>query len=250
MAHFDTLTPGLTPVYPDALQTWIWESGLRVNETCFVQADKSSRCHQGRIPFYSVTVEAVEEIRRSVLFAQRFNLRLIIHNTGHDLAGRSSGADSLQIHTHRLQDVAFHQDFIPSGSNVPMGRAVTVGAGVVMGDLYRRCAIEGVTVVGGDCPTVGVLGGYLQGGGVSPFFALEAGLAVDNALEFEVVTANVGRVTPSQLLIMLNESIRAPLWLLTNGGIKTCSGLFVEAGEARLVLLCEPRCALLAMCLP
>jgi hypothetical protein len=65
-----------------------------------------------------------------------------------------------------------------------------------MGDLYRRCAIEGVTVVGGDCPTVGVVGGYLQGGGVSPFFGLEAGLAVDNAVEFEVVTANVSRLTP------------------------------------------------------
>ena len=68
---------------------------------------------------------------------------------------------------------------------------MSVEAGVMMGDLYGRSAQNGYIVVGGDCPTVGVAGGFLQGGGVSDFLSLHHGLAVDNALELEVVTASV-----------------------------------------------------------
>lgn len=58
-------------------------------------------------------------------------------------------------------------------------------------ELYEMGAREGFMVVGGECPTVGYVGGFLQGGGVSSFHSYNRGLAVDNVIQFQVVTAGV-----------------------------------------------------------
>lgn len=47
----------------------------------------------------------------------------------------------------------------------------------------------GYVVVEGDCPTLGIAGGYTQGGGTSPLGS-KFGLAADQVLEWEVVTAD------------------------------------------------------------
>lgn len=48
----------------------------------------------------------------------------------------------------------------------------------------------------GECPTVGIAGGYTQGGGHSAL-ATNFGLSADNTLEFEVVTADGQFLTAS-----------------------------------------------------
>ncbi|KAK2839327.1 hypothetical protein FQN49_006252, partial [Arthroderma sp. PD_2] len=202
---------------PGVLQDWVWEVGKTANETCPVGGSlragtTTHSCHQGRIPLYSVSVKSAEQIQQAVRFAKQHNLRLVIRNTGHDLAGRSSAPDSLQIHTHRLQDIRFHTDLWLNGSTDPLGPAVTVGAGVMMGSLYARAAREGYMVLGGDCPTVGVVGGFLQGGGVSDFLSLNRGLGVDNVLEFEVVTAG------GELLVANKLKNQELFWALRGGG--------------------------------
>ena len=58
-------------------------------------------------------------------------------------------------------------------------------------NVYQKGSLEGFTVVGGACPTVGAVGGFLQGGGVSTIHGFTRGLALDNVLEFQVVTASV-----------------------------------------------------------
>ncbi|KAL1860007.1 hypothetical protein Plec18170_001956 [Paecilomyces lecythidis] len=93
-----------------------------------------------------------------------------------------------------------------------MGSAVTVGAGVLLGDLYARGSLEGYTVVGGECPTVGAAGGFLQGGGVSSFLSHIWGLAVDNVLEFEVVTAQ------GDLVVANSYQNQDLFWALRGGG--------------------------------
>lgn len=53
--------------------------------------------------------------------------------------------------------------------------------------------------MGGTCPTVGIVGGYTQGGGHS-ILSSSYGVAADNVLEWEVVTVD-GRhltATPTQ----------------------------------------------------
>lgn len=51
----------------------------------------------------------------------------------------------------------------------------------------------GMIVVGGECPTVGIAGEYMQGGGHSAL-RTSFSLAVDNVLKWEVVTA-AGKLT-------------------------------------------------------
>ncbi|KAJ5672672.1 hypothetical protein N7507_001799 [Penicillium longicatenatum] len=158
-------------------------------------------------------VESVAHIKSSISFTRKHNLRLVIRNTGHDGAGRSSGPDSLQIDTHRMKEITYHHDFTPIGSVVSgEGPAVTVEAGVMLGDLYAQGAHHGYTVVGGECPTVGATGGFVLGGGVSSILSHTRGLAVDNVLEYEIVTAS------GDLVIANAHQNKDLFWALRGGG--------------------------------
>lgn len=96
--------------------------------------------------------------------------------------------------THELKAIKVVEDFVPKGAphGKSEGPAVTMAAGVQLPELYLAVAKHNRTVVAGSAHTVGAAGGYIQGGGHSPFGAWK-GLASDSALEFEVVTANVSR---------------------------------------------------------
>ena len=86
-----------------------------------------------------------------------------------------------------------------------------MGAGVQAFEAYEFADSHGLRVLGGECPTVGLAGGYAQGGGHSSLSS-NYGLAADNALEWEVVTAD-GRhlvATPTQ-----NSDL---YWALSGGG--------------------------------
>jgi FAD/FMN-containing dehydrogenase len=181
---------------PGALQHWVWETGTDSNQTCLVGSPKEIPCHQGQIPLYSAAVRSPRHVQRAVKFAKEHKLRVVIKNTGHDGSGRSSSPESFQIHTHLLKDITYHADFLVSGAIAPSGPAVTIGAGVMHGELYAHGSRQGFMVVGGECPTVGAAGGFLQAGGVSSFFSHAHGLAVDNVLELQVVTADVGPPGP------------------------------------------------------
>lgn len=78
-------------------------------------------------------------------------------------------------------------------------------------DVYRAAASIGKLVVGGSARTVGAAGGYLTGGGHSPFSHFY-GLAVDNLLAATVVT-------PLGYHITLNRFQNADyFWALRGGG--------------------------------
>jgi hypothetical protein len=88
---------------------------------------------------------------------------------------------------------------------------VKVGAGVVGYEILEAASAEGLVVVSGECPTVGLAGGYTQGGGHSAL-STEFGLAADQTLEFEVVTASGELVTASRTK---NADL---YWALSGGG--------------------------------
>lgn len=69
--------------------------------------------------------------------------------------------------------------------------------GSINGNLVagKPAAAKDRVVVGGAYPSIGVAGGYIQAGGHSPIGAWK-GLASDNTLEFQVVTANVVKPSP------------------------------------------------------
>jgi hypothetical protein len=65
----------------------------------------------------------------------------------------------LSVWTHYLKDI----DFIQWSDSYYSGSAVKVGAGVVGYEILEAAAAEGLVVVSGECPTVGLAGGYTQG---------------------------------------------------------------------------------------
>jgi FAD/FMN-containing dehydrogenase len=93
-----------------------------------------------------------------------------------------------------MKQIVYHDNLQVIGSDIYHCPAVSVGAGVILGQLSARGARDGWVVVGGECPTVGAAGGFLQG--VSGFHRFVDGLAVDNVLEGEVVTAKAGGQIP------------------------------------------------------
>ncbi|TGJ81410.1 hypothetical protein E0Z10_g7357 [Xylaria hypoxylon] len=118
------------------------------------------------------------------------NIRISIKNTGHDFYGRSSAPDTLAIWTHNLDTMNFYSNF--TAHNCPSSNGQNVGelsAGVVAGDAYRFFSNYSMDITGGYEQSVGLAGGFAQGGGVGSF-TTTYGLMADNAVEFEVVTAD------------------------------------------------------------
>lgn len=87
-----------------------------------------------------------------------------------------------------------------------------MGAGVQGFEAYAAAHEIGYSVTGGECPTVGLAGGYTQGGGHSAL-ASKYGLAADQALEWEVVTGTGEFVRASPR----NENADL-YWALSGGG--------------------------------
>ena len=86
-----------------------------------------------------------------------------------------------------------------------------MGAGVQAYEAYEFADSHGVRVVGSECSTVGLAGGFTQGGGHS-ILSSEVGLAADNALEWEVVTGE------GKHLIASKSENSDLYWALSGGG--------------------------------
>lgn len=86
-----------------------------------------------------------------------------------------------------------------------------LGAGVEVHEAYEAAGAAGLAIVGGSCATVGVAGGFSQGGGHGPLNS-RFGLGSDKVFEWEVVTAKGEHLvaTPTQ-----NNDL---YWALSGGG--------------------------------
>lgn len=86
-----------------------------------------------------------------------------------------------------------------------------MAAGVQGSDIYEAANAQGVVVVGGECATVGPVGGFTQGGGHSALSS-RFGLAADQVLEWQVVDGH------GQLL-SASRTVNCDLyWALSGGG--------------------------------
>jgi FAD/FMN-containing dehydrogenase len=177
------------------------------NQSCDPFTAKSVPCTLGNYVRYAVDVKTSSDVVAAVQFAAQHNIRFVIRNTGHDYLGRSTGAGALSVWTHHLKDISF-QNWNDANYKGP---AVTVGAGVQGFEIMAAARDRGLVVVGGECPTVGIAGGYTQGGGHSAL-STNFGLAADNALQFTVVTAAGKLLTASQTQ---NSDL---YWALSGGG--------------------------------
>ncbi|KAK1977134.1 FAD binding domain-containing protein [Colletotrichum cereale] len=177
------------------------------NQSCDPFVGRDERCIIGTYVQYAVKATGADDYVKTIKFAQDNNMRLAIRNTGHDYLGKSGGAGALALWTHHLKDI----DVLDYKSAGYTGKALKAGAGVQAGEAQAAAHAKGLVVVGGNSPTVGIAGGYTQGGGHGPLVS-KYGLSADQVLEWEVVTAGGKTVvaTPTQ-----NSDL---YWALSGGG--------------------------------
>ncbi len=171
----------------------------------------------GNYVAYSVNATVAADIAAAIKFADRRNIRLVIRNTGHDYMGRSTGAGGLAIWTHHLKSMEL-KDW---KTREHRGKVLRVGAGVEGHDVLTAAAAAGLVMVTGECPSVGVAGGYSQSGGHSPL-STAFGLGADQLLEMEVVTAD-GR------LVAASPCKNADLFWALSGSGSGAFGVVVSA---------------------
>jgi hypothetical protein len=121
--------------------------------------------------------------------------------------GRSTGAGSIAAWTHNLKSI----DVLQWSDASYSGPAIKMGAGVLGYEVADAAKAAGLMVLGGTCPTVGIAGGYTQGGGHSAL-STSFGMAADQVLEFDVVTTS-GKITKASATE--NPDL---FWALRGGG--------------------------------
>ncbi|KAH7116804.1 hypothetical protein B0J11DRAFT_101210 [Dendryphion nanum] len=173
----------------------------------------SHNCTRGGFPAYVINATDPKHVQMGVNFARNTGVRLVVKNTGHDFLGKSGGKDALSIWTHWFKKIEYIENYVDKKSGYS-GPAFKAGVGVQAFEIYKAAHEKGRVVVGGEGETVGIFGGYIQGGGHSPLSSLY-GTGADQVLSFEVVTADGKFITA-------NSTSNSDLfWAMRGGGGST-----------------------------
>jgi FAD/FMN-containing dehydrogenase len=143
---------------------------------------------------------SVDDVVRAVQFGRDRDLEIAVRGGGHSVAGKGLSEGGLVIDLRQMNSVSVDAQ----------ARTATVAGGATMSHLDRATAPYGLATTGGRVSTTGV-GGYTLGGG-DGWFARKMGLACDNLLAVELVTANGELVNASE-----NENPDL-FWALHGGG--------------------------------
>ncbi len=133
-------------------------------------------------------------------FARLHGLEVAVRSGGHSVAGACLADGGLVIDMRRLNEVTVD----------PRTRTARVGGGAVWGDVDRATQEHGLVTTGGRVSTTGVAGLTLGGG--SGWIERRFGLACDNLLSVDIVTADGRRLTAN------DQENRELFWALHGGG--------------------------------
>lgn len=64
---------------------------------------QAPKCKQGKFPDYALAARSAEDVSIGLKFAAKWNIRVIVKNTGHDFLGRNVGTGALSIWTRNIQ---------------------------------------------------------------------------------------------------------------------------------------------------
>jgi FAD/FMN-containing dehydrogenase len=168
------------------------------------------------------------DVVRAVRFGRELDLPIAVRGGGHSVAGTALGDNALVVDLRRMHQVSVD----------PAAEAARVEGGATMSHLDRATQPYGLATTGGRASTTGV-GGFVLGGG-SGWLDRAFGLAVDNLLGVELVTADAERVHASA------DENPELFWALHGGG-----GNFGVATALTLNLHELPQFSIaLLLCLP
>jgi FAD/FMN-containing dehydrogenase len=139
------------------------------------------------------------DVRGAVLSARARGQRVAVRATGHGTLAEPS-ADTLLIDTSGMRSVLVD----------PRRRTARVGTGTTWGDVIEAAAPFGLAPVSGTDATVGVTG-FTFGGGHG-FLSRKHGLAADNLLRADIVTAD------GETLTAREDRRSALFWALRGAG--------------------------------
>lgn len=134
-----------------------------------------------RRPAVIARCRTAEDVRQAVTFARAHGLELSVKGGGHAFAANTVGEGGLLVDLSLMKGISVDAD----------SRMVRVEPGVKWGELDSVTQKHGLATVGGTVSSVGVAGFVLGGG--SGNLTRKHGMAVDNLLAAEVVTAD-GRI--------------------------------------------------------
>jgi FAD/FMN-containing dehydrogenase len=120
----------------------------------------------------------VEDVAAAVRFGRDLGLEIAVRGGGHSVAGMGLTDGGIVIDLRRMKAVTVDPD----------SATVTVGGGATMKDLDLATQPHGLATTGGRVSTTGV-GGFALGGG-SGWLDRKLGLACDNLVAVELVTAD------------------------------------------------------------
>ncbi|MER6425971.1 FAD-binding oxidoreductase [Streptomyces sp. NPDC001137] len=123
-----------------------------------------------------------DDVVRAVRFGRELDLKIAVRGGGHSVAGMAVNDGGLVVDLRHMRAVTVD----------PAAEAVRIAGGATMSDLDRATETYGLATTGGRASTTGV-GGFVLGGGTG-WLDRWCGLAVDNLLGVELVTADAERV--------------------------------------------------------
>lgn len=126
------------------------------------------------------------DVVAAVNFARTHGVDLAVKGGGHNVAGNAVNDDGLVIDLSSMKGIQID----------PRQRTARVQGGVTWGDLDRETQLHGLVTPGGIVSTTGVAGFTLAGG--MGYNRRKWGLACDNLISAEVVTADGQVVTASE----------------------------------------------------
>lgn len=131
-----------------------------------------------RKPAVIVRCMTTDDVATAVNFAREQDLPISVKGGGHDYAGNTVGDGGILIDLGYMNQVKVD----------PGARRAVVGAGATWADVDAATQEHGLATPGGTVSSVGVAGFSLGGGG--GWLTRKHGMAVDNVLAAEVVTAS------------------------------------------------------------
>lgn len=159
----------------------------------------NSSCNQGNLPTYRITVQGAADVNAAFAFARAHNITISVKNSGHDYMSRNLQRDSLLLWVHQLQNMSYHETFIPEGcAELAYSPVLTVGTGVSSDDATIFATAHNTTLLVGSSPTVAVSGGWVLGAGhsvLSPVY----GLGIDRVVQVRFIPLRASIVQKERL---------------------------------------------------
>jgi len=165
--------------------------------------DKARQLFYGGLdkkPLAIIEVANIDDIKQAVLLAKEHGYELAVRSGGHSVAGYSSSEGGIVIDLRNMRDIDVDE----------ANKTVWAETGLTASELTSELDKHDFVLGFGDTGSVGI-GGITLGGGIG-FLARKFGLAIDNLLAAEIVTAD------GEVLLVDDDHHPDLFWALRGGG--------------------------------